>query len=229
MGTLTAKSIIDKTAKLLLDVPNIIWSRTELLDYLNDAQRVIVMIAPNSSNNVTTIKMVAGTLQSIPSDGWTLLDVYRNMGSTGTVPGRAVRIVSKEMMDAFNPDWHSDTGTTAVKNVIYDIQNQTQFWVYPPSDGIGYLQVNYAKMPTPCSVETDLIYVNDVLQTSIIDYMLYRAYSKPNEMGSKPDLAAAYWSAFTTALGAKDAAEKFNNPNQSLMPNRDPNTPGVQS
>jgi hypothetical protein len=151
------------------------------------------------------------------------------MGTSGTTPGRAIRLVSKELMDGFNPDWHSDTAATVVKNYVYDPQDQTAFWVYPPSDGNGYLQVNYARMPVPCSSETDTIYVNDILQTAILDYVLYRACSKDAEYAPGLALAQGYWTAFNSALGAKAEAEKVNNPNQSLTANRDANTPGAQS
>ena len=103
MSVITAASIIDKAAKLLMDVNNVKWTRSELLGWINDAQRQIVIMSPNATNKVATIKLVAGTRQSIPSDGWTLLNIIRYMGTDGTKPGRAVRLASYDMMDSFNP------------------------------------------------------------------------------------------------------------------------------
>lgn len=229
MGTITAKKIIDKAVLQLSDLNATRWTRAELLEWINDAQRTIVMVAPNSSNYTTVVQLQAGTRQNIPSDGWVLLDIYRNMGSTGTIPGRAIRLVSKELLDGFNPDWHSDTATSAVKNYVYDIQDQTAYWVYPPNDGTGRIQINYARLPIPCATETDVIYVNDILQTPILDYVLYRAISKDAEYAGGAELAAGYLNAFQTALGQKASAETTNNPNQTLSPTRDPNTPGAES
>lgn len=229
MGTLTAKKIIDKAVVQLSDLNATRWTRAELLEWINDAQRTIVMVAPNSSNYTTTVQLSAGSRQSIPTDGWVLLDIYRNMGSTGTIPGRAVRLVSKEMLDGFNPDWHSDTQTTVVKNYVYDLQDQTAYWVYPPNDGSGRIQINYARLPVPCETENDTIYVSDILQTAILDYVLFRAISKDAEYAGGAEIAAGYLAAFSTALGQKASAEVANNPNQTLMPVRDPNVPGAQS
>ena len=229
MGTITAKTIIDKAVVQLSDLSAVRWSRAELLDWINDAQRTIVLMAPNSTNYTTTVQMAAGTRQTIPSDGWVLLDVYRNMGTTGSIPGRAIRLVSKELLDGFNPDWHSDSPTTAVKNYLFDTQDQTAFWVYPPSDGTGRIQINYARLPVPCSTENDPIYVNDILQTAVLDYVLYRACSKDAEYAPGLELAAGYWASFTTALGLKGEAEKINNPNLTLMPVRDVSAPGAES
>ena len=108
MGTLTAQSIINKAVIQLNDISSVRWTRAELLSWLNDGQRQIVVAQPAAANYVTSVKLTAGTQQAIPADGWMLLDVYRNMGADGVTPGRAIRIISKEMLDGFNPDWHSD-------------------------------------------------------------------------------------------------------------------------
>lgn len=229
MGTITAKKIIDKAVIQLNDLKATRWTRAELLEWVNDAQRTIVLMAPNSTNYTTVVQLVAGTRQEIPSDGWTLLDVYRNMGATGTIPGRAIRLVSKELLDGFNPDWHSDTQLSAVKNFLFDPQDQTAFWVYPPNDGTGRVQINYARNPVPCATENDSIYVNDILQTAILDYVLYKACSKDAEYVGGPELATGYFSAFMSSLGQKQTAETVNNPNQTLMPERNIATPGAES
>lgn len=229
MGTLTAKYIIDKAVIQLNDLSAARWSRAELLQWLNDAQRTIVMISPNSSNKVSVVSLVAGTQQSIPSDGWTLLDAYRNMGADGATPGRVLRFISKELLDGFNPDWHSGTKQKVVKNIIFDPQNQTKFWVYPPSDGTGTIEVNYAQVPPALSAETDVIGLNDILQAVILDYMLYRACSKDAEYAAGMQLATGYWQSFTNGLGLKAEAEVQNSPNQSLQPTKSPSTPGAES
>jgi hypothetical protein len=227
--TVLASTIINKVAKLLGDQNNIKWLRVELLGYLNDAQRQIVLMLPSSSNTTTTVKMVAGTRQTIPSDGWLLLDVYRNMGTAGATPGRAVRIISKELMDGFNPDWHADSAATIVKNYLFDEQDQTAFWVYPPSNGNGYVQINYSKVPADLTSETQPIGLNDIFQTVILDYILYRAYSKDAEYAPGLQLAQGYWATLTAALGAKTSAETTNSPNLSLTGVRGATAPGAQS
>lgn len=227
MGTLTAQSILDKASIQLIDIPAVRWTRPELLEWLNDAQRTIVMLAPSSSNFTTTVSLAAGTRQSIPSDGWLFLDAYRNM-SAGGAPGRAVRLVSKKLLDSFNPDWHSDTGVAVAKNYLFDPQDQTTFWVYPPNDGTGHLQINYSRLPVACATEGDAIYLNDILQTAILDYILYRACSKDAEYAPGIQLASGYWTAFTTAIGAKAAAEQANNPNINLVVPKDSSKPGAQ-
>jgi len=216
MGTITAKSIIDKASTQLLDPNNVRWTRTELLGWVNDAQRQITVMSPNATNKVAVIQLVAGTRQSIPSDGWTLLDIIRYMGTTGTTPGRVPRIISQQVLNDFNPNWHSVTPATVPLNFLYDQQDQTVFYVYPPSNGKGYLQINYSPIPSDLSSENSTISVNDIFQTSILDYILYRANSKDAEYAAGLTLASGYLQTFMATMQAKSDQELKNSPNQQL-------------
>ena len=114
--SIAASVIIDNVSKLLGDPNNLKWTRAELLGWLNDAQKQITVMSPNATNKVATIQLAAGTRQSIPSDGWTLLDVIRYMGTTGNTPGRVPRIISQQVLNDFNP-----------KNFILFIRNKLGF------------------------------------------------------------------------------------------------------
>lgn len=228
MGTITAKSIIDKASTLLLDPTNTRWTRDELLGWLNDAQRQIVIMSPNATNKVAVMKLAEGTRQSIPEDGWTLLDVIRYMGTDGVRPGRAVRLVSQELMNSFNPNWHAATPSVVPQSYVFDQQDQTIFYVYPPNTGKGYVQVNYSPEPVDLAEETDTIDVRDIFQTAILDYICYRACSKDAEYAPGLQLASGYLQTFMATMGQKSNSELANSPNQMLAP-RNPTTPGSQS
>lgn len=229
MGTILASSVIDKASTLLLDPSNVRWTRAELLGWLNDGQRQISLMAPQTTNKVATIQLAAGTRQSIPSDGWRLLDVMRYMGTNGTTPGRAVRLISRELIDAYNPHWHSDTRTNAPQNFLFDEQDQTAFYVYPPNTGNGYLQINYAPVNEEITDEADPIAINDIYQTPLLDYILYRACSKDAEYAPGLQLAGGYLTTFMAAFQQREKVDKDNSPNQGLTPNRAPTVPGGES
>ena len=228
MSTVTAKSIIDKASIQLLDTTNTRWTRAELLGWINDAQRQIVIMSPNATNKVATIKLDAGTRQSIPSDGWTLLNVIRYMGTDGTKPGRAVRIASQEIMDAYNPNWHAATPSVVPQTYVFDLQDQTIFYVYPPNTGKGYVQINYSPDPVDLTSELQTINIRDIFETAILDYVLYRACSKDAEYAPGVALASGYLQTFMASMGVKDNSEKSNSPNQSLQA-RNPSNPGNRS
>lgn len=225
---ITAKSILDKAVIQLTDVAGVRWTRAELLGWLNDGQRVIASIQPNSSNEVVVMPLVAGTRQVLPTDGWMLLDIYRYMGTNGATPGRAMRLISRELLDSFDLYWHSATASAEPKNYIYDLQDQRAFYVYPPNTGTGYVQLNYAQIPADLVLETDVINIIDIYQPALLDYILYRACSKDAEYAPGVALAQMYAQSFASILGGKDAAEKINNPNQALFPHN-PNIAGSES
>jgi len=222
MGTVTAKTIIDKAAIQLIDLTNVRWTRAELLSWLNDGMRQIVVIQPSASSTTVSKQLVAGTRQTIPADGWLLLSIYRNMGTNGTTPGRAIRIISREILDGFNPNWHTDKAAAEVRNYIYTDQDQTAFYIYPPNTGTQYIELNYSVQLADLTAETQPIPIFDIFQSSLVDYILYRACSKDAEYAPGLQLAQGYLATFVSAIQGKTDAEVTNEPSQSLGPRNPP-------
>ena len=222
MGTVTAKTIIDKATIQLIDLANIRWTRAELLSWLNDGMRQIVLIQPSASSTTAVVKLQAGTRQYIPAGGWLLLSIYRNMGTNGTTPGRAIRIISREIIDGFNPDWHTDAAKAEVKNYIYTNQDQLAFYVYPPNTGTQYIEINYSDQPADLTSETDVIPIFDVFQSALVDYMLYRACTKDAEYAPGVELGKSYLATFVSAIQGKTESEVTNDPTQALSPRNPP-------
>jgi hypothetical protein len=228
MGTVTAQTIINKAAIQLTDIANVRWTRAELLSWLNDGMRQIVTMQPSASSTTVSKLLTAGTRQTIPSDGWLLLQIYRNMGTTGTTPGRAIRIVSREVLDGFDPYWHTGIPKAEVKNFIYDAQDQLAFYVYPPNTGTQYIELNYSSQPTNLTSESQVIPLFDVFQSALVDYIMYRACSKDAEYAPGLQLAQAYITTFTIAIQGKATTEATNDPVNALNP-RNVSIPGSQT
>ena len=222
MGTVTAKTIIDKASIQLIDLTNIRWTRAELLSWLNDGLRQIVTIQPSASSTTVSKQLAAGTRQYIPTDGWLLLSIYRNMGTNGTTPGRVIRIVSREILDSFNPNWNTVTATAEVRNYMYTDQDQLAFYVYPPNTGTQYIELNYSVQPVDLTLETQPIPIFDVFQSALVDYILYRACSKDAEYAPGVALSQSYMATFVAAIQGKNQSEITSNPTQSLGPSNPP-------
>lgn len=219
MGTLTGTSIINKAATLLFDTNNIKWSRTELLGYLNDGQRAAFSIDPTTNNTVTSMVMVAGPRQTIPAGSWALMDVYENMGiAPGTTPGRAVRLTSKKLLDSFNPNWRTDPAVTAVQNFMFDERDQTAFWVYPPSDGTGFIRINHALPPTNLAAEANTLVLNDAYEPALLDYILYRAGEKQASFAEGDQQTTNHLAKFADQVKALSKSLDDVNPNSMFSP-----------
>lgn len=218
----TVKAILDKAAKVLHDFNGLKWTRAELLAWLNDGIRQIVVVQPDATNTIAVIKLASGTRQSLPAGGWLLLNVIRNMGTDGATPGRAVRMISRTLINGFNPSWHADTASATVNNYIYDLADQTNFFVYPPNTGTGYVEINYSNQPANLTAETDNIPVFDIYQGALVDYILYRACTKNVDYAPGAQLAAGFLSTFLATIEAKELSEIKLTPDQSLGPRNQP-------
>lgn len=58
--TITAQSIVRRATDLLQDQTSVRWPVNELVRWLNDAQRAIVKVRPDSMNTTATMTLSAG-------------------------------------------------------------------------------------------------------------------------------------------------------------------------
>lgn len=226
MATITVASILTKVTTILQDASNVRWSADELILWLNDAQRELVLYKPNAYVTTAAVVCVAGTKQSLPSTAVSLIDIVRNMGTNGTTPGNAIRAVSREILDAQVPNWHSATASATVKHFVYTSLSPRTYYVYPPqpASGQGYVELVYVALPTD-AVSGGVITLDDIYVTPIISYILFRAYSKDAEFAGNATLAATYYQQFQGLIQGKVTAEAASNPDQALAP-FNPNVPG---
>ncbi|MGB0969432.1 MAG: DUF6682 family protein [Mycobacterium sp.] len=215
MSTVVAQNLINRAVVVLQDTTNVRWPETELLDWLNDGQRECALLAPDAYTEEDTVTLGGGSAQSIPADGIRLVDVPHN-GSTGS-PGRAIRPVDRAVLDAQRPDWHNETASGTVKHYTFDDRNPTRFYVYPPATGGATVTVVSSKSP-PDVAAGDVIRVEDVYANAILDYMLYRAYSKDAEYAGNDNRAVQHFQAFQTSLGAKPGADASVEPSITRRP-----------
>jgi hypothetical protein len=199
----------------------------ELLGWLNDGQREVVILKPNSHVKNLAVRMTAGTKQSLPADGVQLIDVVRNMGTDGNTPGRAIRIVMREILDAQVPNWHIATAAAEAKHYVYSLLDPKNFYVYPPqpSANQGYVEMVYGAAPADATLNGPIT-LDDIYQNVLVDYILYRAYSKDTEYAADQNRAATHQNAYIAALTGKAKVEVGANPNSMAPanPNVTPNT-----
>jgi hypothetical protein len=225
MSTLTAQSIVDKAEQILQDATNVRWTADELLGWLNDAQRQIALVRPDASVTTANITLVSGTKQSLPASGLRLLDVIRNMGVGGATPGSAVRLVDREVLDSQRPGWHMETGVSDVKHFVFDQRNPKTFYVYPPAVTNATVEAVYSVSPAEVAAIGNTITLDDIYQNPLLDWVLYRAFSKDAEFAANQELAVKHLSAFQTALGIKSEVDMATSPNKNAPP-FNPNSAG---
>jgi hypothetical protein len=216
MATITGANIVSRAAIILQDTTGVRWPQTEeLLLWLNDGQREIVLRKPDAYAQNEVVALIAGTKQSIPANGIQLLDVIRNMGTDGETPGRAVTRIDREILDEQRPNWHTEDASDETKHYTFDGQDPKRFYVYPPqASPPGKVEMVYASSPTDLPSLATTITLDDIYSGPLLDYVLYRAYSKDADLTpSAPERAVAHYNSFLSALGAKSQIQEASSPN----------------
>lgn len=227
-----------------------LWPERELVQWLNDAQMAICKYLPLACSRVDTMKLKQGTRQSIeliaaadlkPGDGSTpagnlygtqFLGPRRNMGADGLTPGRAVRMVERDVMDSQDPDWHTRSGP-AVWSVVYDPLTPRYFYVSPgvPASPAVWMELAMAAKPLvipntgspPTNLyafegsSTQTITIDDEFVEDLANYVVARANMSDKKWSDK-SAAEGHTKLFLSSLNGKVSAITGNNPNLTVLP-----------
>lgn len=217
--TVAVNTIVSRAQVVLQDTTGIRWPTDELVNWINDAQREIVLFKPDAGATTAIVALAVGTKQTIPAGGNRLLRVIRNMSALDGVGRRAVRIVEREILDAQVPDWHNPSVTgdaahaTTIKHYCYDEQNPRNFYVYPgASSTSAWLELVYAADPAAVAAGEN-ISIPDIFANAILDYVLYRAYSKDADYTAHSARAGAHFQMFMTSVTGKAQVDTLTTPN----------------
>lgn len=218
--TVLASTIVTRARGQLIDEKATQrWSDAELLRWLSDGQRMIVTMSPSLGEATSIFKLVVGTKQTVPAGAFMLLDVKRNMGVDGLTPGRAVRVVTRELMDSFDPYWHSGARSSVTENYIHDPRQPKTFYCSPPSTGTNYLETSCAFVPPEITdIVAGVISVDDLYQTALFDYVMFRAHQKDSDYSAGEGKASVYLQLFLAAFGQYEASKLTEGPNAALGP-----------
>lgn len=217
MATTTVLDIINQ-AKLILQettTDGIRWTNQELLGWLNNGYKAFVALKPDCSAVNQTMNCVAGTRQTIPAAGVRLLDVIRN--ATGSKA--AIKLTQRSILDSTRPNWHSETESAQLDYYVFDELDPTHFYVYPPAIEGTVIEILHASVPTR-HPEDDMandtvIKLDDRYAPALLDYILYRAYSKDADTSGNLNRAMMHKSAYVEALGGQTQMDVATSPNSN--------------
>lgn len=211
--------VIGRASTILQDATGVRWPEAELVGWLNDGQREVVQVRHDASVSNGAITLTANsTKQTLPAGSIALLGISRNLGANGLTPGAPIKLTKREYLDALVPTWHTDVGQTAIKNYCYDITDPKRYYVYPRPHATTVVQVDalLCVLPSDCALPsvtpTAAITLADEYVNSLVDYILYRAFSKDTEAASA-QRASGHYTLFMTSLGVKTKSDVATNPN----------------
>lgn len=200
MGIL-ASAVVNDARIILNDVAGTRYTNPEMLIWVNAGRRDMAALRPSVWNKTAkrTVTLASGAYQKLDelgvSDASSLMDVICNV--SGTTPTSTIRLIERSQLDNFKPSWRSETGKE-VQHWFKDEANHFGFWIYPSVTG-GKIDVNVAVAPVDLGTLEEVCVPIDVLATTLMHYLLFRAYSKEDEASAQAK-AQAYLQLFTAAL-----------------------------
>jgi len=205
MATILAQTLIDRSQTLIQDQLGTRWPAPELLNWLNDGQREVVLLKPDAHVKNEAVQMQPGTKQNIPPSGNVLIDVRRNMGANGVTPGRAITLTDRRILDEQLRDWHFAAENSIAIHYIFDPADPKHFYLYPAQPSPAhYVELIYSAAPDDVvDPATGTISIDDIYSNALVDYIVYRAYSKDADYAANDGRANQHYNRFLIALGLK--------------------------
>lgn len=222
MATEKVVTVISKAQTLLQDATSVRWPVLELQGWLNDAYREAVILRPDCNTQSGSFTCAAGPRQVVTaqfSSALRLIEVVRNLAATSDK--RAVRLVSRSDIDEQRRAWYSEAQTATIQYYMFDPRLPKEFLVYPPASALAQLEVVYSSVPAAHTLTevqltnpstAEVIRIDDSFANALVDYIMYRAYSKNTESATNATKAGAYYQAFQNSLGVKGQTEAASQP-----------------
>lgn len=190
------------------------WPQVELIDWINEAYKQIVILRPDATATRMQVALAAGADQALDDAGsinlltaYSLIKVVRNDNSSK----RGIRLITASEIEDNIPDWYSETEVGDIERWMYDPDIPREFQVYPPALVGTLIQVIYAADPGEHtdgpSVGAEALKLKDYYAPMILDYVLYRAYSKDVDNVVNAKRAMMHYQAFSNGLGVKNTSD----------------------
>lgn len=182
------------------------WPDSDLITYISDACRQILIKRPDSNTFVEELTLVAGALQEVPGTAYRLIDIACNKGADGT-RGRAITLVEVEVLDSFSPSWRSARRENSVRHYIFDPRTPRRFEVFPPVNAGVKIESKVANYIDRATQLQDPVGLSDEYLEHIVAFVLYKAYARDMEFAGNAELAVSYLTLFNGMLDGKTVAD----------------------
>jgi hypothetical protein len=195
----TVQDISTRAGLVLTDPDAVRWTLAERTLWVNEGVAALLVLKPSAYMRHQVVTLSPGAAQAAPGDCRSLVEVRQSVRPGG---GRAreCQRVSRAMLSLTEPEWAAQPGRGEVRNWSYDDYDPLRFYVYPPQpDTPGTAELVYhAAMPWLALTAT--VPLLDDYAPPLVNYLLFRAYSKDAEFAGNGTVAQAYYQAFASAL-----------------------------
>lgn len=224
---INVKQLLQRVSIILVDEDLIRWDAPELVKWLNDGLMAIVLQKPSATAATVTLDLVPGTLQTLPAKYNSILRPVRNVrgDNSDRLPRKTLTVVDATQLNALKPEWHDSYSVPfgqQVKHFIFDEANPRSFYVYPGNDGNGHIELVLSGTPEKVKATGDELEIDsydvevsfpEIYANVLLNFILYRAYSKDAQVAGAMQRAAMYYQQFANELGIQVTVETNMSPN----------------
>jgi hypothetical protein len=179
--TTTLKEVIDRCKTILQEVTSdgTRWTNQELVDWAGEFYQVASSVNPSEFSDVQSFTCISGTKQDAPTDVIQILEITRNLDGT-KMP---VMATTRNVLDSTRRGWHGEVESNSQEMFILDERYPRTFYVWPPAKAGSLLEIVAVIIPVKHSIADysdglTKVKCSDRLVPPMVDYILFRAYSK---------------------------------------------------
>lgn len=205
----TVGYVIDRAKRILQESgEGTRWTDSELVGWLNEAYLAVCVVRPDASAKIDEVTLSAGAKQQLPEDGLRLMDVVSG----------GIRATTRRALDTMRPGWQSEPSGPPEMYAYDDLQPAT-YWIYPPAASGDSLTLSYTVSPKPHdtaslqAVRDEALSISDRYAQPLLDFVLYRAFSKDAETQANAQRSTIHYQAFSVAIESKSAGDAMTSPN----------------
>lgn len=155
----------------------------DILRWVNDAQREIVMNNEDVLENVATADSVVSQIEyALPADLFVLRSVsYRRDATTSYT---ALTGMSLAQFDQFVDGWDGPTYGNGWPQVYHIFEGTLKVWPAPDGVVVGGFKIYYARKPTDLVSDSDEIDLPIPYHNAVVSYCLRQAYELDEDLTS---------------------------------------------
>ncbi len=215
-----ASVLVDQVGAMLNDLEpgneHVRWPVSELLLYLTEATAAIAQGRPSVFTVSANIELAPGSTQRLPDQYCKLLDIHFNVNPDGS-EGSNVFPAVHDLQQAFPKPGCPYSG--GIQSYSYFDSSDRYYGVNPAvPQGLTYTpKVQAVLMLTPQVVTSasQPLYLPgsdpQLFQGALVDWMLYRCYSKDEESNTSLERAQMHFRSFQAYLGISAAVAAAQN------------------
>ena len=129
--------------------------------------------------------------------------VHLRFQATGAATSSVLSIKAREELDRIRPGWRDETGTPR-----HAIQDDTRITLVPRPELAGTLHIEGYRVPLKAlENDTDKPEIHEAHHRHLVQWALYRAFTKPDSETIDPQRAAAAEAAFARYFGPRPDAD----------------------